>query len=312
MTRTLADLKLTLGPVPYLWDGEEWRDFYFSIADSAWIDAVTLGEVVCSKRTHFIQPFVDDVVARLEAAGKQVALASLAMVTLEREAEATRRLAKSDGPVIEANDLSAIGLLAGKPHLVGPFVNVYNGATARMLAARGATRICLGPEISAASVAAIVQDAPGIDFEVFGFGRLPLAISARCAHARAKGHSKDNCHFICRDDPDGLAVETLDGQSFLSLNGVQTMSHTCQVLLAELPMLAQAGVSHLRLSPQRCDMNAIAAVFAGVRDGRTSVNDGEHQLAAIYPNAPFSNGFYHGVVGADWVSVGPASQLAAS
>ena len=312
MTKTLADLKLTLGPVPYLWDGVEWRDFYFRIADSAWIDAVTLGEVVCSKRTHFIQPFIDDVVARLEAAGKQVALASLAMVTLEREAEATRRLAKSDRPLIEANDLSAIGLLAGKPHLVGPFVNVYNGATARMLAARGATRICLGPELSEASVAAIVRDAPGIDFEIFGFGRLPLAISARCAHARAKGHSKDNCQFICRDDPDGLAVETLDGQSFLSLNGVQTMSHTCQVLLAELPMLAQAGVSHLRLSPQRCDMSAVATVFADVRDGRCSADEGEQQLAAIYPSAPFSNGFYHGVVGADWVSTRRADQLATS
>lgn len=312
MTTALPDLKLTLGPVPYLWDGEDWRDFYFRIADSAWIDAVTLGEVVCSKRTHFIQPFIDDVITRLEAGGKQVALASLAMVTLEREAEGTRRLARSDTRLIEANDLSAIGLLTGKPHLVGPFVNVYNGATARMLAARGATRICLGPELSAQSVAAIVQDAPGIDFEVFGFGRLPLAISARCAHARAKGHSKDNCQFVCRDDPDGLAVETLDGQSFLSLNGVQTMSHTCQVLLAELPVLAQAGVSHLRLSPQRCDMNAVAAVFADVRDGRRSALDGERQLAKIYPQAPFSNGFYHGAVGADWIADNPADQLVPS
>ncbi|HLV82725.1 MAG TPA: U32 family peptidase [Devosia sp.] len=312
MTATVPKLKFTLGPVPYLWDGEEWRDFYFRIADSAWIDAVTLGEVVCSKRTHFIQPYIDEVVARLEQAGKQVALASLAMVTLEREAEATRRLARSDTRLIEANDLSAIGLLAGKPHLVGPFVNVYNGATARMLAARGASRICLGPELSAASVAAIIADAPGIDFEVFGFGRLPLAISARCAHARAKGHSKDNCQFVCREDPDGLAVDTLDGQSFLSLNGVQTMSHTCQVLLAELPMLAQAGVTHLRLSPQRCDLNAVATVFADVRDGRTSALEGEQQLAAIYPEAPFSNGFYHGVVGADWIAAPSADQLVTS
>jgi collagenase-like PrtC family protease len=298
---TRKPLNITLGPVPYLWEGEAWRDFYFRIADCAWIDAVTLGEVVCSKRTHFIQPFIDSVANRLVDAGKQVSLASMAMVTLEREAVLTRRLAATSSLPVEANDLSALGLLAGKPHLVGPFVNVYNGATARLFAARGATRICLGPELPLTSVTEIVRDAPGIDFEVFAFGRLPLAISARCAHARAKGHSKDNCQFVCGEDPDGLAVDTLDGQHFLSLNGVQTMSHTCQVLLAELPALSQAGISHIRLSPQHCDMTAVAEVFADVRDKRIAPAEGEARLQAIYPGVPFSNGFHHGVVGADWV-----------
>lgn len=300
---TSRPLKITLGPVPYLWDGEAWRDFYFRIADCAWIDAVTLGEVVCSKRIHFTQPFIDSVVARLADAGKQVTLASMAMVTLEREAILTRRLVRNSTRLVEANDLSALGLLAGQPHLIGPFVNVYNGATARFFASRGAERICLGPELSVASVGEIARDAPGVDLEVFAFGRLPLAISARCAHARAKGHSKDNCQFVCQDDPDGLAVDTLDGQSFLTLNGVQTMSHTCQVLLAELPALQRAGVSHIRLSPQHCDMVAVAEVFADVRDGRCGVEDGEKRLRAIYPGVPFSNGFHHGATGADWVRI---------
>src|SRR5690606_4776964 len=119
-------------------------------------------------------------------------------------------------------------------------------------------------------VSEIIAASPGTGFEVFAFGRLPLAISARCAHARVKGNSKDNCQFVCQDDPDGLAVDTLDGQSFLTLNGVQTMSHTCQVLLAELPALRDAGVSHIRLSPQHCDMNLVAAAFAKARDGRSA------------------------------------------
>jgi len=299
---TSQPLKITLGPVPYLWDGEAWRDFYFRIADCAWVDAVTLGEVVCSKRHHFTQPFVDSVATRLAAAGKQVALASMAMVTLEREAALTRKLAQTSAMPVEANDLSALSLLAGKPHLIGPFVNVYNGATARLFAARGATRICLGPELPLTSVAEIIHDAPGIDFEVFAFGRLPLAISARCAHARAKGHSKDNCHFVCQDDPDGLAVDTLDGQSFLTLNGVQTMSHTCQVLLDELPALRDAGVSHIRLSPQHCDMTLVAEVFANVRDGLVAPDEGAARLRTIYPEVPFSNGFHHGASGADWIA----------
>lgn len=296
-----TSLKITLGPVPYLWSGEKWRDFYYRIAESGDVDAVTLGEVVCSKRDHFTRPFLPQVVERLVSAGKSVALASLALVTMEREAAQTRRLAK-EAPLTEANDLSALSLLAGRPHIVGPFVNVYNGATAKLLASRGASRICLGPELSAVSIASITAGAPELDYEIFAFGRLPLAISARCAHARAKGHSKDNCQFVCGEEPDGLDVNTLDGQPFLSINGVQTMSRHCHVLLADMPALADIGVTHLRLSPQDCDMAQIAAIYADVRDGRQAVREGLAELKKVYPSAPFSNGFLHGAAGMDWVA----------
>lgn len=295
------DLKLVIGPVPYLWSGEKWRDFHYRIADSGHVDAVTLGEVVCSKRDHFTRPFLDQVVKRLEDAGKSVVLASLALVTQERETAMTRKLAAGER-LVEANDLSALRHLGGKPHIVGPFVNVYNAATASLLAKRGATRICLGPELPMQSVAGIVAGAPGIDYEVFAFGRLPLAISARCAHARSKGHVKDNCQFVCGEDPDGLDVDTLDGQPFLSINGVQTMSRHCQVLLNEMRSLAGAGVTHLRLSPQDCDMAAVAAVFANVRDGRLGTEEGIARLRNLYPVAPHSNGFAYGRAGTAWVA----------
>lgn len=297
----LKDLKLVIGPVPYLWSGEKWRDFHYRIADSGHVDAVTLGEVVCSKRDHFTRPFLDEVVERLETAGKSVALASLALVTQERETAMTRKLVAGDR-LVEANDLSALRNLAGKPHIVGPFVNVYNGATAGWLAKRGATRICLGPELPVRSIAGIVAGAPAVDYEVFAFGRVPLAISARCAHARSKGHIKDNCQFVCGDDPDGLDVDTLDGQPFLTINGVQTMSRHCLTLLSELGALAQSGVTHLRLSPQDCDMAAVAKVYADVRDARMGADDGLEQLRIVYPLATFSNGFAHGRAGVERVA----------
>lgn len=297
MTRGLG---LTLGPLLYLWSGEEWRDFYLRIADEAALDAVTIGEIVCSKRLHFAAPYVDEVVERLMRAGKQVRLGSLASVTLERESEATRSLAAAAALPVEANDLSAIALLGGRPHTVGPFVNTYNGATARLLASRGAQSICLPPELPAGSIAAIVRDAPDVAFELFAFGRVPLAISARCAHARSKGHSKDNCRFVCGEEPDGLKVETLDGQPFFALNGVQTVSYTCNVLMAELPDIAEMGVASLRLSPQRCDMVAVARVYEQILASRIDPAEGLARLGAIYPGIPFSNGFYHGAAGAKW------------
>ncbi|MEI2298248.1 ubiquinone anaerobic biosynthesis protein UbiV [Ensifer sp. MJa1] len=304
MTTTASPSKptLSLGPVYYLWDGPKWRDFYFRIADEAPLAHVTIGEAVCSKRLHFIEPHVVEVIERLESAGKQVSLTSLALVTLERESQLVRGLSRDSTHPIEANDLSALQLLTGKPHSIGPLVNVYNGATARLLASRGATSICLPPELPMASVRGIIEETPAVAFEIFAFGRVPLAISARCAHARSKGLIKDNCQFVCAEDPDGLTVETLDRQPFLALNGVQTMSHTCQALIQELPELAVAGASRIRLSPQHCDMLAVARAFDDTIAGRCSTAEGLARLGSAYPGASFSNGFHHGQLGATWLS----------
>ncbi len=297
-----ATPSLTMGPVYYLWDGPKWRDFHFRIADEAPVDRVVIGETVCSKRQHFIEPHLAEVTERLEAAGKTVVLSTLALVTLERESRQVRDMVAESEYPIEANDLSALGLLNGKPHSIGPLVNVYNAATARLLATRGASSICLPPELPFSSVRTIAAETPDIALEVFAFGRMPLAISARCAHARAKRHIKDNCQFVCGEDPDGLPVKTLDRQSFLALNGVQTVSHTCQALLGELKELAAAGISGFRLSPQDCDMVAVATLYRAVLDGGMEVWEAIDRLQEIYPAAPLSNGFHHAREGAAWVA----------
>ena len=294
--------ELTMGPIYYLWDGPKWRDFYLRVADEAPVDRVVLGETVCSKRQHFIEPHLVDVVERLERAGKTVVFSSLALVTLERESRFVRDLIETSHHQIEANDLSAIGLIKGRGHLIGPLVNVYNGATARLLAQRGAERICLPPELPFASVSQIAAAATGAMLEVFAFGRIPLAISARCAHARSKGNTKDNCQFVCGEEPDGLSLKTLDRQSFLVLNGVQTMSHTCQALVSELEEMRDAGIRSLRLSPQDCDMVGVAKTFREVLDRRIDPESALDQLRAIYPTAPFSNGFHHAKEGAAWIA----------
>lgn len=293
---------LSLGPIYYLWDAPKWRDFYFRIADEADIDHVTLGETVCSKRQHFSEPHVAGVIERLEAAGKQVTLSTLAMVTLERESRHVRDLIRDADHNVEANDLSALGLLKGRPHSIGPLVNVYNAATARTLAARGADVICLPPELPAVSIRQMLQAMPDFAFELFAFGRMPLAISARCAHARSKGLTKDNCQFICGEDPDGLPLRTLDRQSFLVLNGVQTMSNSCVVLLNDLAALTEAGLTRVRLSPQDCDMVRVAALYRATLDGRIEGEEALRELEKAYPGIGFSNGFLHQQEGAAWVA----------
>jgi collagenase-like PrtC family protease len=307
----VTDVTLSLGPLLYLWEPEAWRDFYFRIADEAPVEAVTVGEVVCSKRMHFMAPHLDEVIERLERAGKTVRLGSLALVTLPREEKLTQALAEQ-ARVVEVNDLSALAALKGKPCTIGPLVNVYNAATAKVLHARGASTICLPPELTFESVREIVSGAPEVRFEVFAFGRVPLALSARCAHARLKGNTKDNCQFVCGEDPDGLTVETLDGQPFLALNGIQTVSHTCQALVGELTALSAAGVSAFRLSPQRCDMVAVAELYRAVLDGRVDGEEGVARLGELYPAAPLANGFLFAAPGAELIrqQLGSAAQTA--
>lgn len=297
------DLHLILGPLLYLWDGEAWRDFYFRIADEAPVDTVVVGEVTCSKRAHFILPYLDEVIHRLQRAGKTVRMASLALVTLAREEQMIGDLAEL-ALTVEINDLSALAALKGKPCTVGPFVNVYNSATAEVFGARGVTSICLPPELPLSSIREIAFGARGIDFEVFAFGRVPLAMSARCAHARVKGNVKDNCQFVCGEEPDGLPVKTLDDQDFLIINGVQTMSHTCQTLVDDIPSLRDVGIKGLRLSPQHCDMVAVAELYRQVIDGTMGPGVAIQRLAEIYPRAPVSNGFIHGIPGAEFINVG--------
>ncbi len=295
-------LSLTLGPVLYLWSSDRWRDFYFRIADEAPIDVVVLGETICSKRLHFVEAELAAVIDRLESAGKEVRISTLALVTLDREADYQRTLVRGSSKLVEANDLSALHVLKGRDHSVGPLVNVYNAATARVLARNGASRICLPPELPAASVREITRACAEIEFELFAFGRLPLAISARCAHARSKGRTKDNCQFVCKDDPDGLAVNTLSGQPFLALNGVQTVSHSCQAVLDRPDDLESLGIASLRLSPQTCDMVAVSSLYRELLDGRVTPDEAVAGLGRLYPDVPLSNGFHHGRAGAEWVS----------
>lgn len=290
-------MQLGLGPILYNWAPERWRDFYFRIADEAPVDVVSVGEIVCSKRSPFFADHLPVAIERLRSAGKQVLLGSLILVSQRRERRQTEELATVQDDLIEVNDLTCLKTLAGRAHAIGPFVNIYNEAAAAFHAAHGAARICLPPELPLSSVKAIAAALPDVAIEVFAFGRVPLAISARCYHARVHKLAKDNCRFVCEKDPDGLALRTLEQQDFLTINGVQTLSYTCTNLLGDIGVLRAAGVGSLRLSPQDCDMITVAEIFRDVLDGRDDAEGGSRRLAEAYPKVPFSNGFLHGAAG---------------
>lgn len=293
--------ELTLGPVLFNWQPETWRDFYFRIADEAPVETVYLGEVVCFKRAPLFDDYMDAVAARLKAAGKTVVRSTLAEVMSKQERQMIDDACAGDS-LVEANDGSALLRLRGRPHYVGPFVNVYNERTLAVLAGNGVRNVCLPPEMPATAIRALAAEAAklGVMTEVQVFGRVGLALSARCYHARAHGRTKDTCQFICNVDPDGMTLRTLEDQPFLTVNGIQTMSHDYLNLAAELADLRDMGIGRFRLSPHSCDMVAVAKIFRDALDRSIDAVEAGARLDALQLGAPFSNGFYHGKRGHTW------------
>ena len=291
-------MDLTIGPIAFFWTADQVRDFYQRLAAGP-AARVVIGEWVCSKRLPFWQQEIPGAVEALVAAGKEVALSSLTLITLKRERKQTAALFET-GLQVEIADLGALQHLPeGAPFQVGPTVNVYNEGTLEWLARKGATRICLPPELPLASVAVLARAGreAGVAIEVWGHGRAPLAISGRCYHARLHDRIKDACLFVCGEDPDGREVQTLDGAAFLTVNGVQTMGHAHIIATNQIDALREAGVTSLRLSPQIGNFSGIVDIYA------RSVRDDHPPAAALadlrrqMPGAVFAEGFLAGTTG---------------
>lgn len=293
--------RLTLGPLLFHWPAHRRRDFYFQIADEAPVDVVYVGEVVCSKRESTFAPNFEEVIDRLRKAGKEVVVSTLALVTSPREIEHLAELA-AGGLLVESNDVACLRILAGRPHVVGPYVNVFNEGSRDFLVRHGATRIVLPIEIPATSIRTVAGTGGPTEFELQVFGRQPLSVAMRCYHARAHNRTKDHCQLVCGLDADGLTAATVDGIDILTVNGTQTLTHGHCVLLHELSTLSDFGVSHFRLSPHDVDMVRVARLYRDVLDGHCEEQSAVDALRNLVEPTPLINGFLHGREGMAWIN----------
>lgn len=295
-------LEITLGPVLFNWPVDEWQDFYFQIADEADIERVYLGEVVCSKRVPLFDKHIDRVIQRLKNAGKRPIYSTMAEVSNGLDRHVVKNGVAKYQTDVEVNDVSALWHLSDTAHAIGPYMNVYNEESLRHFVSKGATNICLPPELPAIGIAELARVAKETDtkLEVQVYGRLPLALSARCYHARAHGLQKDTCAFVCDQDPDGMVLETLDDKPFLVINGIQTMSYRCLNLVHEIKQLAELGVSCFRISPHSKGTLEIISIFNDVVADKLEPAEADARLKKCGLDAPFSNGFYHQQAGVEW------------
>jgi collagenase-like PrtC family protease len=294
-------MRLALGPISYYWPRRQVLDFYAQAAQSP-ADIVYLGEVVCSKRRELGSDDYLSIARELRTAGKEVVLSSLTLLEAAAEAGAQRRLCENGEFTIEANDISAVQLLSGsgRPFVAGPHINIYNQRTLQLLARHGMRRWVLPVELGLDTLRDLQAARPaGVETEVFAFGRLPLAWSARCYTARSLNLPKDQCQFRCIDYPDGRLLQTREGEGFLVLNGIQTQSARTHQALEYLPELRALGVDALRISPQARHTFRILELFAAAVRG-ADAGELVRELGPLLPLGP-CNGYLAGEPGMDHV-----------
>ncbi len=292
-------MKLSLGPLLYFWSFDDIQAFYQSMLEQP-VDIIYLGETVCSKRRslNFEQWMELARNLKQQAPDTEIVLSTLSLIEAESELKTLRRYCNNGEFSVEANDMAAVHLLSEQhvPFSTGPTINIYNTRTLSLLHGQGLRRWVMPVELSRNTLKEILQElkasdlADKLETEIFSYGHMPLALSARCFTARAHNLPKDQCDLKCLEYPDGLQVKSQEEQSLFTLNGIQTMSGQRNDLLDALPEMQSMGVDIVRLSPQAMQMPEVIQAYHNALKGKEGITAG-------YARDENCNGYWYGEPG---------------
>ena len=261
-------MEITLGPLLFFWSKNDVHSFYEKVGESV-IDRVYLGESVCGKRRELRLDDWLKIARKLQDQGKEVVLSTFGLIEAESELSQVRKVCENGEFLVEANDMSGVHFLAEQqlPFITGPSVNLYSAESLKVLYELGLKRWTMPCELSCDDLRKILMQAnimgmENLETEVFSYGYMPLAYSARCFTARKEGLAKDQCEFTCMKTPSGIPLATQEGDKLFTLNGIQTLSAHSQNLLDQWGLMKTMGVSAMRLSAHSEDIIEVAEDLA--------------------------------------------------
>ncbi len=248
-------MKFSLGPGLFFWPKAQVEQFYQQ-AMSSDADIIYLGETVCSKRRELRVNEWLSLAKELASSGKQVVISTMTLLESSAELQTMKKYCDNGEFLIEANDLSAVQLLHERklPFVAGPAINCYNLSTLKVLLKQGMNRWVMPVELSGDWLKSLLEQAEqaklrdDFECEIFSWGYLPLAYSARCFTARSEDRPKDDCQYCCINYPQGRKMNSREGQQVFVLNGIQTMSGYQYNLINEVNNMKALGVDIIRVS----------------------------------------------------------------
>ena len=287
-------MKYALGPVLYYWPKIETEAFYQAAKESE-ADIIYMGETVCTKRREMKVPNWLDLAKEIAKSGKQVVLSTLALLEAPSELIDLKQLVNNGDFLIEANDLAAINIAHDNnlPFVAGPAINCYNALTLKLLQKQGMLRWCMPVELSRDWLSNVLKQFDALkiernfEVEVFSYGYLPLAYSARCFTARSEDKPKDKCETCCIKYPVGREVFSQEQQKVFVLNGIQTQSGYCYNLGNNLKEM-KGLVDIVRISPLGIETLEVVKQFRANEEGLNPLHI-EHKRDC--------NGYWNGIAG---------------
>jgi len=253
-------MEFSMGNIQFYWNKESTNDFYQKLADSN-VEHVYLGESVCSKRRELRLGDWIEIGSELSKKDKSVVLSSLALLEAKSELATLKKVCLNGELSVEANDFGAVEILsqAKIPFVAGAALNIYNQYDLKILLDRGMQRWVAPVELSRDWLLNVSNGCEELgikdkfETEVYGYGYLPLAYSARCFTARSENRPKDQCGLCCIKYPEGRKVDSQEGAELFRMNGIQTMSGTIQNLINDLPSMTGL-VDIVRMSPHSLEV----------------------------------------------------------
>lgn len=292
-------MKYSLGPLLYYWPKNDTEAFYHAAMTSS-ADIIYLGEAVCSKRREMKVNDWLELARTVAQSGKQVVISTLALLQAPSELTELKRYVENGEFLIEANDLGAVNMATERnlPFVAGPALNCYNAYALRSLYKQGMSRWCMPVELSRDWLINLLSQCEELDIrnkfevEIFSYGNLPLAYSARCFTARSEDRPKDDCETCCIHYPTGRNVISQENQQVFVLNGIQTQSGYCYNLGNNLTEM-NGLVDIVRLSPQGHETIDLVASFR---------NNEQGQAPLTLQNQADCNGYWKRVAGLELIS----------